>query len=306
MRPSANWQILLVSQITRGTFFMHPQIALGMAPKLESLIGIKSAKGFQGQLDPDFERPDFSVLAQSGDDETYSAYDSAPEGSTAIFPLRGTMLKYGTWCEYGTTEIASYMREAIYHKNISSIVLDIDSGGGSVGAVAPISQVIAEARAQGKPVVAKVDLCCSAAYWAATECDWIVADNNVSAEIGSIGVMISFIDMVPYYEKMGAKFHKIYATQSEHKNQAFELALEEKYELIKAEILDPLAIGFQNQVKARRKDKLNMEVEGLLTGKTFFSSDAKDHGLIDEVGDQYTAINRARQLSESRKFLTQL
>lgn len=305
MDLSANWQVLLLSQITRGAFFMHPQYALGMSSHLQSILSLSPDKNKEhlSGLSLDLKRPDFIKMASSEGGDTYSIYDDAPQGSTAVFPIKGTMLKYGTWCDYGTQEIAGFMREAINHKNIESIILDIDSGGGSVSAIAPIVQVINEAKAANKPVVAKIDLCCSAAYYAAVNCNYIVADNNISAEIGSIGVMISFSDMMPYYEKMGVKFHKIYATQSDHKNQAFELALEGKYELIKAELLDPLAIGFQSHVKTQRKGKLDESIEGILSGKTYFADAALEYGMIDEIGTNATAIERAQVLAESRKFL---
>lgn len=76
------------------------------------------------------------VLAES------SQYDKVGQGTTAIFPLVGTMLKYGTLCSYGTLEIAGAMKEAAKHKNIDSFILDIDSGGGSVDAIAPMLSLI--------------------------------------------------------------------------------------------------------------------------------------------------------------------
>lgn len=305
MDLNANWQVLLLSQITRGTFFLEPRIAIGMAPQVQQLLDPKKARMMSTSEIFHTERSAFSALAvsQSGG-ESFSIYDDAPEGSTAVFSINGTMLKYGTLCTYGTQEIAGFMREAINHKNIGSIVIEFDSGGGSVSAIAPIVQVINEAKALGKPVVADVDLCCSAAYYGAIYGDYIVARNDISAEIGSIGVMASFMDLEPYYKKMDINIHKIYADQSGHKNEAFELALEGKYDLIKKELLNPLAIAFQNDVKEQRGDKLDESVEGVLTGKTFYAERAREIGLIDEVGDQFTAIERAQQFAETRNFLS--
>ena len=61
------------------------------------------------------------------------------------------MLKYGTMCSYGTTEIAAVIKQAVSAPNISSIILDMDSGGGAVDAIAPLVDAIAEAKAAGKP-----------------------------------------------------------------------------------------------------------------------------------------------------------
>lgn len=119
-------------------------------------------------------------------------YADAPKGSTAIIPVHGTLLKYGTYCSYGTMEYADLIREAADSSNISSVLCDIDSGGGAVDAIAPLVDAILYARGKGKAVVAHCDLCASAAYYAASYCNEIIAANEVSAEFGSIGVMMSF------------------------------------------------------------------------------------------------------------------
>ena len=172
-------------------------------------------------------------------------FDNAPKDSTAIIPLHGTMLKYGTMCSYGTTEVAGVIREAVECKNISSIVLDIDSGGGSVDAIAPLLDVIRQAQGEQKAVVAYCDLCASAAYYVACACNEIIAGNQVSAELGSIGVMMSFMDYAKYYEDKGIKQHTIYSNLSDYKNLPFEAAKRGDYKAIRDEELDPLARDFQ-------------------------------------------------------------
>ena len=86
-------------------------------------------------------------------------YADAPKGSTAIIPVHGTLLKYGTYCSYGTMEYADLIREAADSSNISSVLCDIDSGGGAVDAIAPLVDAILYARGKGKAVVAHCDLC---------------------------------------------------------------------------------------------------------------------------------------------------
>ena len=93
-----------------------------------------------------------------------NSFSDAPQGSTAIIPVHGTMLKYGTYCSYGTTEYAALIRDAADSANISSVLCDIDSGGGAVDAIAPLVDAILYAKSKGKAVVAHCDLCASAAY----------------------------------------------------------------------------------------------------------------------------------------------
>ncbi|MFY0628651.1 MAG: S49 family peptidase [Reichenbachiella sp.] len=299
MKLLSNWHQLLISQIMQGTFFMSPQMYVSMIPQFEKYLAFKSNE--LSELD---KRSAFDINARSSNGDSHSLYDEAPEGSVAVIPIKGAMLKYGTWWQYGMLEIAAFARAAIYHKNISAIVLDIDSGGGGADAIACILQIISEAKAQGKVVVAKVDTCCSAAYYVASACDWIIADNTISSMIGSIGVMASYVDLKPYYEKEGIVFHDIYADESNHKNQPFIMAMKGEYELIKKEWMSPMAIAFQNHVKTERASTLDESVEGIIAGKVFFAEDALKHGLIDEIGDEFTAIEKARLLAEGKNLLS--
>jgi len=302
------WQFLLASQIKRGIWAIHPDIALAQGATIQQLMN-RDWSGMDQTTELEKVRAALPICAVTGSGETISgnSLDKAPLGSTIIIPLKGTMLKYGTECTYGTEEIAGQMLEAAAHRNISSIIIDIDSGGGSVDAVAPMVQAIAKIRNQmKKPVVASADLCASAAEWVASACTRVVANNNISAEFGSIGVMMSFWDVQPVYEAEGYKFHSIYAPESEYKNRPFKLALEGKYEEIQQEELSPLAIAFQNAIKANRATKLNLEVPGLLNGRMFFAQNSKENslnakevGLIDEVGTIDLAIQYARDLAKS-------
>lgn len=231
-----------------------------------------------------------------------SQYDSLPSKTTAIFSISGTMLKHGTWCSYGTQEIAEAIREAASHPKIDSIILDIDSGGGAVDAIPPMIEAIQFAQSKRKPVVAHVDLCASAAYYVAIHADEIIANNLISSEIGSIGVMMGWKDFSENYAKNGIKIHEVYSSLSDWKNLPFRKAMqpgndeEDNYGLLRSEMLDPLAIEFQNTVKKYRS-ALKADVDGILSGRMFYANSALEYGLIDKVGNQQTALKRCKDLS---------
>lgn len=283
----------LLSEILRGQWALEIQTQLAHGAEVASLLN-----GTSDEFKP--RDPWMHNFMSSGSEATGNEYDDAPQGSVAIVPLKGTMLKYGTLCSYGTREIAGFLSKALSSKKIAAVVLDIDSGGGSVNSIPPMMDVI---RGSSKPVVALCDTAASAAYWTASGCDHIMADNGISSGFGSIGVVTSFVDMQPYWELQGIKFHTIYAPESEHKNEAFEKALKGDYKQIKSEILSPLARKFQNHVKKARAGKLNEDVTGILTGKMFFAEDALEHGLIDSIGNMQAAVNKALDLAEVRKFM---
>lgn len=278
----------LLSQILRGYWFLRPEdVISGRAIIHKLLTGEYEERSIK-------LLSDFTPISSNAD--TGESYDKASKGSVALISLKGTLLKYGTLCSYGTEEIAAQIRGAIQHPNISAIVLDIDSGGGACNAVAPLTDAIHAARTAGKPVVASCDLAASAAYWIASCCNKIVANNEISSEFGSIGVMCSFADARPMYQKMGYEFHEIYADQSINKNEDFNLALKGDYFLIKQEALNPLAVTFQETVKANRP-ALKTDVPGILSGKMFYAKTAIEIGLIDEIGPLSRAVELARGLS---------
>ena len=223
-------------------------------------------------------------------------FAKAPKDSVAVIPLRGDMLKEGTMCSYGTEEIAAVIREAADARNIIGIRLDIDSGGGAVDAIAPMLEAISFSQQKGKPVVACCDLCASAAYYVACHCNRIVANNTISAEFGSIGVMMQFPDYAKYYEERGIKIHTIYSNLSTYKNAPFEAARKGEYTSIKEEQLDPLARQFQEAVKTHRQ-QLDQKIDGILAGRMFYAKDALKHGLIDQIGTEQEATDLVRRLA---------
>jgi protease-4 len=115
-----------------------------------------------------------------------------------------------------------------------------------------------------------------------------------------VGVVTSFIDTRPVMEERGYKFHEIYPEESKHKNEAFRLALEGKYDMIKEEHLSPLAKKFQAAVRAGRPNL--KEATGVLTGKTFNADTALEYGMIDGIGSLHDALERIDILNELKNF----
>lgn len=284
----ANWQHHLIDAILRGQFMLRPELAMGMGPQIQGIVNSNNV--FQNN----FQTLDNISIMAYEDDEEHDAEDIGDEGSKVIvLPVKGTMLKYGTLCTYGMVEIASYIKYFASKENVSAIVLDIDSGGGAVNAVPPLLDAIQFVKSLGKPIIAHCDAACSAAYWVASACDHIYCNNDVSSIFGSIGVMLSFLDMIPYYEKQGAKFHEIYADQSGDKNLAFQKVMKGDYAQIREEMLNPMALKFQNAVKANRENALVLDTPGILSGATYAGEQSVRIGLADKIGTLKDAIDYA-------------
>lgn len=291
----------LLSKIYRHSWLIDPQQAISMGPFVYDLMAgaivIEDTKEMNlYAVSPEGLKINLPDEPAEGKE---SVFDNAPEGSVAFIPIKGAMLKEDSWCAYGTESMGEILLEASRHINISAIILDIDSGGGAVDAIAPMADAIKQAKLK-MPVVALADMAASAAYWIATEASLIIASNDISSTFGSIGVMIAFADVKPMWEKAGVKFHEIYSNESTHKNKEFQLAMEGKYDLIKSELLDPIARKFQKTVRENRKGKVDITQTGILNGRMFFAQDAVKYGLADEIGNREYAIKRALELANSK------
>lgn len=292
----------LLPMLLREPWMVDPMYALSSGATVMQLLDPDQRK-FTPRGKVGLQLLDSSgVLAWQDEDEDDSGQQtpqSIPDGSIAIIPLHNEMLKYGTWCSYGAVDIAAMLKSYLDHPNIAGILLDIDTPGGAVNSIPPYVEVL---QGRTKPVLALSDLCCSAGMYVSLYTDHHMASNNISSRFGSIGVMLSFADMKPLWEKQGIVFHTIKPPESSDKNLALELALEGKYEMIIEEMLSPMAKRFQNDVREARKGKLK-EQPGVLNGKTFFAEEALQYGLIDSVGNKQKAIEKLRELIDIDQFI---
>ena len=218
--------------------------------------------------------------------------DQIPQGSIVVIPIRSEIMKYDQPCgPRGSMSIMSDIQSADNNSNISSILLVIDSPGGQVTGTDLLVEAIKET---SKPIVAFVEgVAASAAYWIASAADKIIASSTLD-RIGSIGTMLFFADLKPFYEKEGVKFHEFYATASVDKNKDFNQILDGTYEPYQKNTLDKINNKFMSDVKANRSDL----DESTLTGKMYFAEDAIANGLIDQIGSISDAIQTCIELSE--------
>lgn len=91
-------------------------------------------------------------------------------------------------------------------------------------------------------------------------------------------MVLTFSDYSEKRKKEGIIDHEIYPPESEYKNLAFRLALKGEYEMITQEMLSPIAIKYQNYVRAKRPNL--KEKTGVLTGKTFGAEEAIELGMM--------------------------
>ncbi len=131
-------------------------------------------------------------------------------GAIAVIPLYGVITQRGNQVDdisgpgsCSTQLFASAFRDCMADETIGSILIDIDSPGGSVYGVGELADEIQGAR--GKKNVAAIanSLCASAAYWVGCAANELYV--TPGGEVGSIGVWSAHEDYSKYLDQQGIK-----------------------------------------------------------------------------------------------------
>lgn len=221
-----------------------------------------------------------------------------PEGSIAVVNIVGPMTKYSSWWMLGANEIIYQLDFLNNLQNIAAIVVYIDGPGGSVSA---IPSFIDFAKRKRKPIVALCDASLSLHRWIPDAiADYQMADNDISARFGSVGVVSSWMDATKYYEDMGIKMQEVYPEESEHKNEIWRQIKDDEEkgkQILREQHLSPMAQKFQAAVKKAHPNLI--EEEGVLSGRTFGTEDAIRIGFINKQGNMLEAMQIAKALAEA-------
>ena len=222
-----------------------------------------------------------------------------------VMSVEGPLMKADQFCgPTGLMTLAANLQRTAKDADISAVLLKVDSPGGQVFGTQSVVDAIRACQDAGKPVVALCEdgLMCSAAYWIGSKADTIIASHE-SCTIGSIGVMASWADVQPYFEKLGVAFHEVYAEQSSLKNADFAAATKGDYSGVQAN-LTAIAGSFLGAVQTNRAGKLDakkFDKSGASKGKTFFASEAGDIGLIDAIGSFQDALGECVRLVQAQQ-----
>jgi protease-4 len=178
---------------------------------------------------------------------------------------------------------------------VKAVVLQIESPGGSVAASQEILNEIGRLK---KPIVVSMgDVVASGGYYISAKADKIVALPGTLT--GSIGVISEIPNLKGLFEKLGIETEVF--TGGKHKDMYAglrELTPEEK--IIMQEMTDQLYDQFV-QVVAEGRNLSVDKVRELATGQLYTGVQAKELGLVDELGGLNTAIDSAASLAGIEK-----
>lgn len=225
--------------------------------------------------------------------------DKAAPAKLAVIHVEGVILggrgQSSLFSEIGgIDQVIRQLHEARDDQSIKAIVLRINSPGGSVPATQELGEEIKKVRAGGKPIIVSMgDVAASGGYWLAALADKVYA--NPSTLTGSIGVYMPYSNWEELYQKIGVRQEKI--KSGPHKDiLSPERQITPEERAIVQTMVDDMYNQFVEVVAEGRKLD-PARVRQIADGRIYTGKQAKELGLVDELGNFYDAIDGAAQIA---------
>ncbi|MBC8186441.1 signal peptide peptidase SppA [candidate division KSB1 bacterium] len=191
----------------------------------------------------------------------------------------------------GTDPMITAIRRAAKSKSVKAIVYRVNSPGGSGLGCDLVWREILKAKEKKPVIVSMSDYAASGGYWVSMGATAIVA--QPSTLTGSIGIWGIFPNISGLYDKLGLVESNV--KRGDHADMLLGVKKLSPYE--KKLFRDNLYSGYVDFVTkaAQSRGKTFDELEPLAQGRTWMGEQAKQHGLIDELGGIERAIELARE-----------
>jgi len=227
-------------------------------------------------------------------DSGLSAVDPRPQVAVIVAEgeIRSGEQPPGT---VGGVSTAELLREARDDDNVKAVVLRVDSPGGEVFASEQIRREVVGLKKAGKPVAVSMgDLAASGGYWISMDADRIYAD--ASTITGSIGIF-GLIPTIPRaLEKIGVRSDGVGTTRFAG---AFDITrpLQPEVGQVIQSVIEKGYRDFTGRVASARKKPVE-QVDAIARGRVWTGAQAKERGLVDELGGLQQAIHFAAKRAE--------
>ena len=205
-------------------------------------------------------------------------------GTSGFDPVNGAVV--------GSDSLVEYIREARADRSIRAIVLRVDSPGGSSTASDVIWRELSISRENSRPLIVSMsDLAASGGYYIALAGDVIVAQPGTLT--GSIGVYTGKFVTAGSLEKLGANIEAISrGKHAEMSSPDRRFSPDERQKI--GESMQAVYDQFVERTAAARHMPPE-KVDEVAQGRVWTGEQAKQLGLVDELGGLYTAIGLAKQ-----------
>ncbi|TRO54567.1 DUF4350 domain-containing protein [Candidatus Bathyarchaeota archaeon] len=175
--------------------------------------------------------------------------------------------------------LSQAVEEAVRDSSVKAVVLEIDSPGGSAYLIEQVYLDLLQLKTE-KPVVTSISMALSGGYYIAVSADYIYA--LPSAMVGNVGVIGTGPGwLVPSETTLETGPHKITGFSPE---------------LFPFNLTTVLG-SFSNAVETGRGEALKIPMSTVNTGSIWMGVEAKNNGMVDELGSLQSAIKYAADLA---------
>ena len=222
------------------------------------------------------------------------------EGKVAVIRIDGTIAESDSGdgifsMVYATPDVINeQLDNALADESVKGVILRVNSPGGEVIASDLIYRKVKEVAAE-KPVVTWMSsMGASGAYMISCASKKIIAHPETFT--GSIGVIMELTDLAGLYEKLGIETRVFKSGAYKDSSGVFDEDPNGEEDQIFQTLIDESYESFITQVSEDRELPLE-QVRALADGRVYSGSQAKENGLIDEVGYMEDAIASVEELS---------
>ena len=211
---------------------------------------------------------------------------STPAGDVVHLRLVGEITSDSGVFSSGTssTSFVAKIEEASLNPGVKAILIEINSPGGSAFGSKEISEALSEV---DKPKVCWLrETAASGAYWIASECDEIVADEFTLT--GSLSVYGSYLEFSEFMEEYGIGYVRLVSGDSKDTMTPYRKPTsQEKAEI--QEMIDYMGDVFINDIADNRNLSADM-INEIDSGTVILGKDAINLGLVDVLGGEDEAL----------------
>ncbi len=172
-------------------------------------------------------------------------------------------------------------KSLVENDNINTIVLDIDSPGGTIDGVAVFAEMVFQGRKEKTILSHTSSIMTSAAIWIAAAAHKIfISDNTVTT--GSIGVLTTHLNFEMFNEKIGIIPTEITAGSHKRITSQLKPLTSEGRAVLQGQV-DHIMGVFVNDVARFRGVTTQNVTASMADGKIFLGSQAVEAGLVDGI-----------------------
>lgn len=223
--------------------------------------------------------PEFFAGSAGAFDRHANAGNAPTAVGVAVISVVGG-LRNRSYYGFDMTTMRDAIAGAAADPKIKSIILDLDSPGGTVDGTPETALVIREA-AKVKPVIAAVNtFAASAAYWLASQATKIVI--SPSGKVGSIGVFGTHIDFSKQIESDGVKITLVHAGKFKVEGNPYEpLTASAREEMQRS--VDVAYSAFVKDVAIGRGVSVADVLSDFGQGRMVDAAEAVKKGMVDAI-----------------------